>query len=42
MREPVGALHWAGTETSGVWCGYLEGAVRAGQRAAAEVAARFG
>ncbi|MET1079518.1 MAG: FAD-dependent oxidoreductase [Pseudomonas sp.] len=42
LREPVGALHWAGTETSGVWCGYLEGAVRAGQRAADEVALSLG
>jgi len=37
LREPVGAVHWAGTETSDVWNGYMEGAVRAGQRAAAEV-----
>lgn len=38
LREPVGRLHWAGTETSDIWCGYLEGAVRAGLRAAQEVA----
>jgi len=31
------ALHWAGTETSTYWTGYMDGAARAGQRAAAEV-----
>ena len=39
LREPVGRLHWAGTETASVWCGYMDGAVRSGQRAAAEVMA---
>ena len=39
LREPVGALHWAGTETAAVWCGYMDGAVRSGERAAAEVLA---
>jgi monoamine oxidase len=37
LREPVGRVHWAGTETSEVWCGYMDGAVRSGLRAAAEV-----
>jgi monoamine oxidase len=37
LREPVGRIHWAGTETSEVWCGYMDGAVRSGLRAAAEV-----
>jgi monoamine oxidase len=37
LREPVGRLHWAGTETSEVWCGYMDGAVRSGLRVAAEV-----
>ncbi|QUD86836.1 flavin monoamine oxidase family protein [Phenylobacterium montanum] len=36
LRRPVGRIHWAGTETSTVWCGYVEGAIRAGERAAAE------
>jgi monoamine oxidase len=36
MRQPVGALHWAGTETSDVWSGYMDGAVRSGERAARE------
>lgn len=32
-------IHWAGTETATQWCGYLSGAVQAGQRAAMEVLA---
>ena len=39
LRKPVGPLHWAGTETADEWTGFLDGAVRSGQRAAAEVAA---
>jgi monoamine oxidase len=39
LREPVGRLHWAGTETSPIWAGYMDGAVRSGRRAAAEVLA---
>ena len=39
LREPVGRIHWAGTETATVWNGYIDGAVTAGRRAAAEVAA---
>jgi monoamine oxidase len=39
LREPVGAIHWAGTETATVWNGYMDGAVQSGQRAAAEVLA---
>jgi monoamine oxidase len=41
LREPVGPLHWAGTETSEVFTGYMDGAVRSGERAAAEVAHRL-
>jgi monoamine oxidase len=37
LREPVGAVHWAGTETATVWSGYMEGALQAGERVAAEV-----
>jgi monoamine oxidase len=37
LREPWGDLHFAGTETAGEWKGYMEGAVRSGERAAAEV-----
>lgn len=38
LREPEGRVHWAGTETSPVWNGYMDGAVRSGERAATEVA----
>ncbi len=37
IREPVGRIHWAGTETSTYWNGYMDGAIRSGERAAAEV-----
>lgn len=36
LREPSGRIHWAGTETATVWNGYMDGAVQAGKRAAAE------
>ena len=39
IREPAGRVHWAGTETATYWSGFMDGAVRAGERAAAEVAA---
>lgn len=39
LREPVGPIHWAGTETADYWTGYMDGAVRAGQRAAREILA---
>ncbi len=42
LREPVGPLHWAGTETATKWCGYLDGALSAGIRAADEILAAFG
>jgi monoamine oxidase len=37
LREPVGRIHWAGTETSPIFAGYMDGAVRSGERVAAEV-----
>jgi monoamine oxidase len=37
IRQPVGQIHWAGTETSNYWNGYMDGAIRSGERAAAEV-----
>jgi monoamine oxidase len=37
LREPVGPIHWAGTETAEVWTGYIDGAIRSGERAAADV-----
>lgn len=42
LREPCGVVHWAGTETSGIWAGYMDGAVRSGERAAVEVLAALG
>ncbi|HEX6516233.1 MAG TPA: FAD-dependent oxidoreductase [Nocardioidaceae bacterium] len=41
IREPFHRVHWAGTETSTYWSGYMDGAVRAGERAAREVLARL-
>jgi len=40
LREPCGRIHWAGTETAGVWSGSIEGAIRSGERAADEVLKR--
>lgn len=39
IREPIGRVHWAGTETATVWSGYIDGAISSGKRAAAEVRA---
>ncbi|CDO90444.1 monoamine oxidase [Mycobacterium triplex] len=38
LREPCGRIHWAGTESSAIMCGWIDGAIRSGERAAAEVA----
>jgi len=37
IRQPHGRIHWAGSETSTRWAGYIDGAIRSGERAAAEV-----
>jgi monoamine oxidase len=37
VREPFGRVHWAGTETSTTSHGAIDGAVRSGERAAAEI-----
>jgi monoamine oxidase len=37
LREPLGRVHWAGTETSATSHGAIDGAVRSGERAAAEI-----
>lgn len=34
LRTPEGHLHFAGTETAEEWNGYMEGAIRAGEREA--------
>ena len=41
IRRRVGRIHWAGTETSTFWNGYMDGAVRSGERAAREVLRRL-
>jgi monoamine oxidase len=40
LREPCGRIHWAGSESSAVMYGFIDGAVRSGERAAAEVMER--
>jgi monoamine oxidase len=39
LREACGRVHWAGTESATEHCGYMEGAVEAGERAAREATA---
>jgi monoamine oxidase len=39
IRDPLGRLHWAGTETATRWTGYMDGAVESGRRAADEALA---
>jgi monoamine oxidase len=41
LRAPIGPLHWAGAETATVWNGYMDGAVRSGERAAEEALGRL-
>jgi monoamine oxidase len=42
LREPIGAIHWAGTETAIAWNGYMDGAIESGERAAGEAAVALG
>lgn len=42
LRQPCGRVHWAGTETATVWTGYMDGAVRSGERVAQEVLGALG
>ena len=37
LREPCGRIVWAGTEAAERWTGYMDGAIRAGEAAAAFV-----
>jgi monoamine oxidase len=39
LRRSVDKVHFAGTETADYWLGYMDGAVRSGERAAREVLA---
>jgi monoamine oxidase len=42
LREPIGRIHFAGTETAVWYYGYVEGAIEAGERAALEVQKALG
>lgn len=37
LRTPIGRVHFAGTEAAPGWYGFMEGAVRAGEAAAAQI-----
>jgi monoamine oxidase len=37
IRPAIGRIHWAGTETADYWAGYMDGAVRSGERVAKEL-----
>jgi monoamine oxidase len=39
VRDPVGPLHWAGSENSTVWPSFIEGAIRSGEREAQAIIA---
>jgi monoamine oxidase len=39
LAAPVGPIHFAGEHTAGEWHALMEGAVRTGERAAAEILA---
>jgi monoamine oxidase len=41
IRQPHGRIHWAGTETSTRWMGYVDGAIRSGERVAAEILTNY-
>ncbi|KAK5110444.1 hypothetical protein LTR62_005795 [Meristemomyces frigidus] len=42
LGAPSGRIHFVGTETADVWKGYMEGAVRSGERGALEVLRSLG
>lgn len=41
LIDPVGPIHWAGSETASEWRLYMEGALQSGERAAFEVLRRL-
>jgi monoamine oxidase len=41
LADPIGAIHWASTDTATHWSAYMEGAVDAGERAAHAVIAEI-
>ncbi|HKS63622.1 MAG TPA: FAD-dependent oxidoreductase [Xanthobacteraceae bacterium] len=40
VRDPVGPIRWAGTETATHWPSFIDGAIRSGEREAAAIRAR--
>jgi len=40
LKEPIGLIHWAGTDVSPVWNGYMDGAIWSGEQTATEVMAQ--
>ncbi|XP_067828270.1 amine oxidase [flavin-containing] B-like isoform X1 [Heptranchias perlo] len=42
LRQPVGRIHFAGTELADEWIGYMDGAVQSGERAAREILLELG
>lgn len=42
VRDPIGRVYFAGTETATEWSGYINGAIEAGERAAKEVLVDIG
>eukprot|EP01132_Coremiostelium_polycephalum_P006642 gene6642-8218_t len=41
LRDPIGKIHFAGTETATIWPGYMEGALQSGERTSQEVLYRL-
>jgi hypothetical protein len=41
IRDPIGRIHFAGTETARVWLGYMEGALESAERVTEEVSTRL-
>jgi monoamine oxidase len=41
LRNPAARIHFAGTETAPYWTGYMDGAIRSGERVAAEILSDF-
>jgi monoamine oxidase len=37
LSQPLGRVHWAGTESATTWNGYIDGALESGERAAREI-----
>ena len=37
LNKPIGAIHWAGTETATEFFGYIEGALQSAERVVSEI-----